>query len=178
MWVCGFEKYLQAAGKGRAVVVVDTNAGWNGQYRYATGSIELNRWRGRGDFMLASALTLMHEATHYLDYHRPPANRTADDRLDSEGLAYALELIGFAEYLAASGKLDHLDDPMFYSSIPGLSEIYDNFIDTPAGAAFAHYLIEHPLARSSNDPEVFARAYAATRTSVARSPVYMGQYTK
>jgi hypothetical protein len=84
--------------------------------------------------------------------------------------------MALAEYMAVSGRLDHLDDDSFYLAA-GLADVYDTDIDTEDGRAFVNYMMDHPAARSDNDPEVFRLAYAAGLSWVANhSSYYVDHY--
>jgi hypothetical protein len=175
VWSCGFMKYLMQ----KPIALVDLpRISTNGNYNRITGLIELNKGASMGDLPLATALALVHEGTHDLDRHGDSDNLIEyyEREMQGEALAKAFELIAFADYMAASGRLSHLDDRLFYYAFGNMGTFYEGTIDTAEGQAFINYMMDHPQASTSNDPEVFARAYAAGNRWVSKSLFYSSYY--
>jgi RHS repeat-associated protein len=175
-WACGVQKYLS----NKTVVGVHAGRrGFQGQYQRPSGrSIELNiDVLKRG---LEIAFTVFHEVGHRVDHTATPdlpAGRIegVTRLMEGEAIAQAFALMAFADYMTASGRLDHLDDREFYLSA-GLGEDYETTIDTTDGRAFVNYMMSHPQARSDNDPEVFRLAYAAGLAWIGQHAGYYVPY--
>jgi hypothetical protein len=169
-WACGVQKYLAK----KVVAGVSGYHPFKGQFNPNTGAIELNA--AVLAFGLQTAFTLIHEVAHRVDHlvaPNRPRNRVefVTRALEGEALAESFALMAFAEYMAISGRLDHLDDKTFWLAA-GIVDVYDTAINTTDGRAFVNYMMDHPAARSDNDPEVFRLAYAAGLAWVANHADY------
>jgi hypothetical protein len=125
----------------------------NASYNHFTRLFEVEPGQ-KGERTLQKALILVHEVAHaitpYPEIGLIGKGAWIQNRIENEALAEAFSYMAFVEYLKESGKLQ---------KVAG-----DTIIDPDTTATFKYfvdYAKDHPLSRSSNDPELFRRAYDA-----------------